>query len=127
MRRRSALRVFERAHGHIQMPFASRSRPINFAYDLRVPMALSRNTATVFIAHPKHKFVFPGFSVKHGYCGFGSSGRGTSPKPFACMARCTLFWKLASSPLIIMMILSAMMPHRASTQGRSGLAKSLST
>ena len=50
-----------------------------------------------------------------------------SPKPLACMARCTLFWKLASWPFASSSALSAMMSHSASTQSRSSLAKSLST
>ena len=100
-------------------PAASRRGP--------VAIASCRVTATFFTRAPKTQISCFRGSVKHGYAGFGSPGRGTSPNPFACMARCTLFWKLESSPLMIMTTLSAMMSHRVSTQDRSVLAKSLST
>jgi hypothetical protein len=58
---------------------------------------------------------------------FSDSSGPESPKPLAAMARCTLFWKLESSPRAMSSALSAMMPVSASTQGRSLLAKSLST
>src|SRR5213075_2347040 len=50
-----------------------------------------------------------------------------SPKPFAAIARCTLFWKLASLPAASRSAFDAITSVSASTHGCSSLAKSLST
>src|ERR1044072_4891516 len=56
-----------------------------------------------------------------------SSESFVSPKPFEVIARCTLFWKLASLACASISALSAMMSHSASTHGRSALGKTPST
>src|SRR6202035_5751631 len=57
----------------------------------------------------------------------GAPERFGSTKPLAAIARCTLFWKLASSPCASREALSAMISHRVSTHARSLLLNGLST
>src|SRR5690606_38576552 len=60
---------------------------------------------------------------------FAGSGLASalSPKPLASIARCTLFWNVASWPFASSGALSAIASHSAATQSRSLLAKSCST
>src|SRR4029077_20552118 len=75
---------------------------------------------TISVLHEYRVFMFlcQGVSVSSSPAG---------PKPFAAIARCTLFWKLASLPAASSSAFAAITSVSAATHGCSPLAKSLST